>query len=161
MLVTASTNAGPTRTATRASRTPAAQVASPRCDDGSTDPASSPGSDGSVRPVRVGYRQLGSGSPVVVLIHGGLGVADRQMLPAFASLTRTGLRLVYYDQRGVGDSPAPADDDYSPDAYVADLEALRVRLGRTQRAGAGLRTGPDAPGKLCSARSADLLQHRL
>lgn len=79
--------------------------------------------------MQVHYQQVGTGSHVVVLIHGGPGLGMAQMLSDFAPLTKYGFRVVYYDQRGVGRSPDPADVDYSPDAYVADLEALRVRLG--------------------------------
>lgn len=34
-----------------------------------------------------------------------------------------------YDQRGTGRSTIPDDSDYSLDAHVADLEAVRIALG--------------------------------
>ena len=53
------------------------------------------------------------------------------LLDTFRPMAGKEFRVVYYDQRGVGASPVPARVPfwYGPDAYVADLERLRVRLG--------------------------------
>jgi proline iminopeptidase len=46
------------------------------------------------------------------------------------SLASPSLRVVLYDQRGMGGSSAPsADDGYGLDQYVADLDALRIGIG--------------------------------
>ena len=68
------------------------------------------------------YEAAGSG-PVVVLIHGGFG--DRRMWDdQFRELAKR-YRVVRYDHRGFGKSPAPAAA-YSP---VDDLVALLDRMG--------------------------------
>jgi pimeloyl-ACP methyl ester carboxylesterase len=118
-----------TSTVSRQPSVSADAVASPRCDDGGTTPVVTPPASPAVASVRVSYRQVGTGSHVVVLLHGGPGASEPQLLTDFAPISKDGLRVVYYDQRGVGRSPTPIDLDYSPDTYVADLEALRVRLG--------------------------------
>lgn len=79
--------------------------------------------------VKVAITSLGTGPHVVVLISGGPGLAEPDLLGAFSHLVARGFRVVSYEARGVGRSPVPMDSDYSPRAYVADLEALRVRLG--------------------------------
>ncbi|HET9440268.1 MAG TPA: alpha/beta hydrolase [Longimicrobiales bacterium] len=59
---------------------------------------------------RIYYEVAGSG-PAVVLLHGGFG--DRRMWdPQFTALARS-FRVVRYDHRGFGRSPAP-DSAYSP-----------------------------------------------
>ena len=71
---------------------------------------------------RLYYEAVGTG-PAVVLIHGGFG--DRRMWDdQFAAFARS-FRVVRYDHRGFGRSPAP-DSAYSP---VADLERLLDHLG--------------------------------
>jgi proline iminopeptidase len=43
------------------------------------------------------------------------------------------LRVVLYDQRGMGGSTAPADDNaYGLDQYVADLDAIREGIGEAK-----------------------------
>ena len=84
-----------------------------------------------VRPVvavRVGIRAAGAGSHVVILIHGGPGLAGNYLFSAFRSMAGPSLRVVSYDQRGVGLTPDDGHGDYRFAAMVADLEALRVRL---------------------------------
>ena len=71
---------------------------------------------------------LGSGAPVVV-IHGGPGLDHGYLLPGMARLAATN-RVILYDQRGVGGSPAPLDSaSITMDNYLADLDGLRVALG--------------------------------
>ena len=71
---------------------------------------------------RLYYEVAGEGPPVV-LLHGGFG--DRRMWDAqWAALARS-FRVVRYDHRGFGRSPAP-DGAYSP---VGDLLRLLDHLG--------------------------------
>ncbi|MDX6541784.1 MAG: proline iminopeptidase, partial [Gaiellales bacterium] len=68
-------------------------------------------------------------SPVLVLVNGGPGLGHGYLRPLAASLASPSLRVAMYDQRGVGRSPAPPNDDYSLIAYVRDLESVRRSLG--------------------------------
>ena len=68
------------------------------------------------------YETLGSG-PAVVLIHGGFG--DRRMWDEQFRALAASYRVVRYDHRGFGRSPAP-QAAYSP---VADLNLLLAHLG--------------------------------
>jgi proline iminopeptidase len=76
-----------------------------------------------VRGIRVFERRLGNGSPTVVL-HGGPGAHHDYLLPAFDALA-TGRELIYYDQRGGGQSQVPRDVPVGWREQVRDLEALR------------------------------------
>lgn len=69
------------------------------------------------------------GDPVVV-VHGGYGAEHSYLLPAFERNFRT-RQFVFFDQRGSLRSPAAADR-ISMDAFVADLEQLRMELGLQQ-----------------------------
>lgn len=65
---------------------------------------------------------------IVVLLAGGPGGSHETMLP-FETLAPAHLRVVNYDQRGVGQSPAPPGTPLGYPEHVADLEQLRERLG--------------------------------
>jgi proline iminopeptidase len=72
-------------------------------------------------------RQVGSG-PLVVVLHGGPGAHHDYLLPQYDLLAR-GRSLLYYDQRGGGQSPVPRDTPVGWREHVADLHALREQLG--------------------------------
>lgn len=76
-----------------------------------------------VRGVRLFERRAGSG-PEVVVLHGGPGAHHDYLLPGFDRLA-TGRTLIYYDQRGGGQSPVPRGVPVGWREQVADLEALR------------------------------------
>ena len=80
-----------------------------------------------VRGVRIFERRLGSGAPAVVL-HGGPGAHHDYLLPGFDALAR-GRELIYYDQRGGGQSPVPRETPVGWREQVADLEELRRKWG--------------------------------
>lgn len=66
--------------------------------------------------------EFGSGSPVVIVIHGGPGVEHSYLLPEWKGLEES-TTVVFYDQRGCGESehlPGP----YSWQQHVADLDHL-------------------------------------
>jgi L-proline amide hydrolase len=67
------------------------------------------------------------GGPLLVLLHGGPGVSHEYMLPLEA-LASDKLRVVSYDQRGVGCSTGIVSTDPMKD-YIEDLEAVRQALG--------------------------------
>ena len=95
------------------------------------------GADG----VRLFYRNLGQGKPVVVFVHGGpglhMGDGGYEMEPLAGART-----LVLYDQRGGGRSELVTDPKrLSAREHVRDLEALREHLGIERMALAGLSWG--------------------
>ncbi|HYC32396.1 MAG TPA: alpha/beta fold hydrolase, partial [Gemmatimonadales bacterium] len=76
-----------------------------------------------VRGVELFVRRVGSGAPVVVL-HGGPGAHHDYLRPGFDGLAR-GRELVYYDQRGGGQSALPRNVPVGWTEQAEDLDALR------------------------------------
>ena len=91
-------------------------------------------------PVRVNgyelyYREVGTDTtrPPVVLVHGGPGHSSLSFKQSFDFLAE-GRRVIYYDQRGSGNSEAKANpDDYTVEHLVEELEALRWDVIRSDR----------------------------
>ncbi|MGH7607051.1 MAG: alpha/beta fold hydrolase [Gemmatimonadales bacterium] len=79
-----------------------------------------------VNGVRLFTRRVGNG-PLVVVLHGGPGAHHDYLLPQY-DLLGTRRSLLYYDQRGGGQSPADRDVPVGWREHVADLEALRTHL---------------------------------
>jgi len=63
----------------------------------------------------------------VVVLHGGPGAHHDYLLPQYDRLAAR-RELLYYDQRGGGQSPVPRDVPVGWREHVADLEAIRVSL---------------------------------
>lgn len=80
-----------------------------------------------VRGVEIFERRTGSG-PATVVLHGGPGAHHDYLLPGVDALA-TGRTLIYYDQRGGGQSPVARDVPVGWTEHVADLEALRLIWG--------------------------------
>ncbi len=78
-----------------------------------------------VNGVELFERRIGAGPPVVVL-HGGPGAHHDYLRPGFDALA-DGHELIYYDQRGGGQSPVGREVPVGWREHVADLEALRQR----------------------------------
>ncbi len=76
-----------------------------------------------VRQVRIFERRVGHG-PCTVVLHGGPGAHHDYLRPGFDRLA-AGRTLIYYDQRGGGQSTVPRDTPVGWTEQVADLEALR------------------------------------
>jgi len=72
-------------------------------------------------------RRVGSG-PLVVVLHGGPGASHDYLLPQY-DLLAPGRSLLYYDQRGGGQSPVPRDTPVGWQEHVADLDSIRADLG--------------------------------
>jgi len=72
-------------------------------------------------------RRIGSG-PLVVVLHGGPGASHDYLLPQYDVLAQ-GRSLLYYDQRGGGQSPVPRDTPVGWQEHVADLDGIRADLG--------------------------------
>ena len=68
-------------------------------------------------------RRVGDGGPVVVALHGGPGASHDYLRPQFDALAH-GRTILYYDQRGGGQSPVPPDVPLDWRAHVADLAAI-------------------------------------
>ncbi len=80
--------------------------------------------------VTIAARIVGDGPHLLVTLHGGPGLSHHYMRP-LEKLATPKLRVVTYDQRGVGASrplPLPATH-HTLAGHVADLEALRAGLG--------------------------------
>lgn len=93
-----------------------------------------------MRGVRLYERRAGSGGPEVVVLHGGPGAHHDYLLPGFDRLAH-GRTLIYYDQRGGGQSQVARDVPVGWREQVADLEALRGLWGLEQLAIAGYSWG--------------------
>ncbi len=81
----------------------------------------------SVRGVSIFERRIGSG-PATVVLHGGPGAHHDYLRPGFDRLAR-GRSLIFYDQRGGGQSPVDREVSVGWQEQVADLEALRQVWG--------------------------------
>jgi proline iminopeptidase len=66
--------------------------------------------------------------PLVVVLHGGPGASHDYLLPQYDRLAQR-RSLLYYDQRGGGQSPVPRDTPVGWPEHVADLDAIRANLG--------------------------------
>lgn len=77
--------------------------------------------------MRLFTRRVGSG-PLVVVLHGGPGAQHDYLLPQYDLLAQ-GRSLLYYDQRGGGQSPVSRDTPVGWREHVADLHELREEVG--------------------------------
>src|SRR3989454_4314775 len=80
-----------------------------------------------VNGVRLFSRRVGAG-PLVVVLHGGPGASHDYLLPQYDLLAQ-GRSVLYYDQRGGGQSSVSRDTPVGWREHVADLEAIRAQLG--------------------------------
>jgi pimeloyl-ACP methyl ester carboxylesterase len=69
-------------------------------------------------------------SETLVLINGGPGLSHESMDPLQAALASSTLRVVTYDQRGVGRSLATGTSPFRPGDYLDDLDAIRRYLNQ-------------------------------
>lgn len=70
----------------------------------------------------------GNGDAAIVLINGGPGATHHYFHPHF-SRAKSFAKIIYYDQRGCGNSENYLKKDYSIYQAVDDLDQLRARLG--------------------------------
>ena len=74
------------------------------------------------------YRSFGRGSNVLLCLHGGPGVPHYYLLP-LAKLAKTGFRVVFYDQLGVGSSDKPDDLSlFNIERGAEEVEGVRKAL---------------------------------
>ena len=69
----------------------------------------------------------GNGIPVLYL-HGGPGSGSYWMEVFMGDLLEERFRMIYLDQRGVGRSGSPENDDFSLDRFIMDFEEVREAL---------------------------------
>ncbi len=81
-----------------------------------TIPAADPG-------IGLFARWVGSEGPLVIALHGGPGASHDYLRPQFDRLA-VGRTLLFYDQRGGGQSEAPREAALDWRAHVADLAAV-------------------------------------
>lgn len=72
------------------------------------------------------YKETGKGLPVVVL-HGGPGFGFHYLEPYLSFLTQK-FNLIFFDQRGCGDSHQGESSTMTFDALVDDIETVREEL---------------------------------
>lgn len=90
--------------------------------------------------VKLHLKRMGSGTPVFML-HGGPGESHTTLRPYFDALADDHT-VVYYDQRGCGQSGGPQFAEmYSLDRFVTEVDALRSELGMEKISLIGHSTG--------------------
>jgi len=71
------------------------------------------------------FRVMGTGKDTIVVVHGGPGAGMNSVLPSLKPLANKYV-LIFYDQRGGGQSELPADTSKLQSHYfVEDLEVVR------------------------------------
>lgn len=78
--------------------------------------------------VKLYVKVEGRGTPMLFL-HGGPGSASLWFEKLSGDFMEQHFTVVYLDQRGVGRSGSPADDNYSMDRLAKDFEEVREALG--------------------------------
>jgi proline iminopeptidase len=73
--------------------------------------------------VQLFARWVGDSGPTIITLHGGPGASQDYLRPQF-DLLATGRTLLYYDQRGGGQSEVPREAPLDWHAHVADLAAV-------------------------------------
>jgi proline iminopeptidase len=72
---------------------------------------------------------MGAGTPILVL-HGGPGIGYRYLLPELPALLADRARLIFFDQRGSGESSGVEDRSrLDIGEFVEDVERVRRELG--------------------------------
>jgi 3-oxoadipate enol-lactonase len=90
--------------------------------------------------VELHVEEYGAGDPAIVLVHGFAGSA-RNFRPQ-ARFLRDRHRVILFDARGHARSAAPDDaDEYTPDAFVADLKTMVERTGSSRVVVVGISMG--------------------
>ena len=92
-----------------------------------------------MRGVDIFERRIGCG-PATVVLHGGPGAHHDYLLPGFDALAG-GRELIYYDQRGGGQSTVPRETPVGWREQVDDLEELRTQWRLEQLTLAGYSWG--------------------
>ena len=73
----------------------------------------------------------GKGTPCLY-VHGGPGSGSYWLEKFAGDSAEQHFQIIYMDQRGVGRSTSPVDQNYSMDRMVQDFEEVRIALGIKQ-----------------------------
>ncbi|MXO07305.1 alpha/beta fold hydrolase [Flavobacterium sp. HBTb2-11-1] len=65
---------------------------------------------------------------VCIFVHGGPGAWSKSFEEFGGNVLEDKLTMCYYDQRGCGRSGSPADNNYSMDRMINDIEEIRTHL---------------------------------
>jgi proline iminopeptidase len=76
-------------------------------------------------------KHSGEGLPCI-FVHGGPGEGSLDFEVVCGNTLESFMHIIYYDQRGSARSGGAADDDYSIDRHVEDIEEIRKKLGVTK-----------------------------
>ncbi len=115
-----------------------------------------------IRGVDLHVRPIGpQDAPALLIVHGGPGANHKKLLPL--SVFSSKFRVVFYDQRGTGDSARLHVDPKSPETLkklsleenVLDIDALRQALGQETMSVLGHSWG----GALATFYAAEFPQH--
>jgi proline iminopeptidase len=81
--------------------------------------------------VRLYVNVKGTG-PACLYIHGGPGSGSYWLEKFSGDFLEQNFQMIYLDQRGVGRSSSPGNNDYSMERMIKDFEEIRVSLGINQ-----------------------------
>jgi proline iminopeptidase len=76
-------------------------------------------------------KEAGKGTPCI-FVHGGPGAWSKSFEELGGSVLEQKLTMYYFDQRGCGRSTSPANNDYSPERMVEDIETIRKQTGENK-----------------------------
>lgn len=75
---------------------------------------------------KIYYKIFGSGSPTIIILHGGPGIAHDYLVPEWSKLANN-FKIIFYDQRGCGFSEL-CGDSYTWQDHISDLNNLIENL---------------------------------
>lgn len=78
------------------------------------------------------YTSEPKGLPQLFFVHGGMGLSADSLMPSLAGLEQT-FDLVFFDQRGCGESDAPESGSYTLEELAGDLREIVGKLGDKKR----------------------------
>lgn len=78
------------------------------------------------------YTKVKGEGPPCLYIHGGPGSGSYWLEKFFGDFLERHFQMIYLDQRGVGRSTSPKDNNYSMDRMANDFEEVRNALGIKQ-----------------------------
>jgi proline iminopeptidase len=77
-------------------------------------------------------KTAGAARNACIFIHGGPGAWSKSFEEMGGSVLEQKLTMYYFDQRGCGRSASPANNDYSPERMVEDIETIRKQAGKSK-----------------------------